>query len=69
MRTDDIKKLIKNGFWVIRPSDHPEPHAVEEAVLNDNGEIEWKLFCSCDSDKTRDYDIEGFLRHEKTILD
>lgn len=73
MRTDDIKKITKMGFVVIRPIDIPEP-TIEIATIK-NGEVVWKicrpggLLKTFFNKQERDKRIEELLEVDNIILD
>ena len=79
MRTEDIKKLLKAGFKIIRPSDRKNEYSVKKAILL-NDTVAWNTvefskdnfvssyYCFNDK-KDRDLMIEIMLEDEKVILD
>ena len=83
MRTDDIKKLIHIGYFIIRPIDTPKI-SITVAICNDwpKGEIDWIYwhypttpnledphFAEFPNTEERDKAIEEMLKHPKFILD
>ena len=67
MRTDDIIKLIKAGYFIIRPIDKPRLF-IEVAVLKD-GKIRWEMFRECPDSETLNEDLNCYLKSNKVILD
>lgn len=83
MRTDDIKKLIHEGYFVIRPVDTPKI-SIMVAICNDwpTGDIDWIYwhypttpgyndpnFAEFSDKEQRDEAINTMLNNAKIILD
>ena len=67
MRSDDIIKLVKAGYIIIRQIDKPRLR-IETAVFKD-GKIRWELFREYPDSETLNEDLNCYLKSNKIILD
>ena len=68
MRTDDIKKLVKAGYTIVRADDYPKPR-IKTYGLSRGKRGVWLTLDNYDTKAARDRALAKMLEDDKTILD